>query len=93
MSLRKLQNKAKKDDEERLPGVAQSRPDKAIKTVNVLEGRDNARDQLHPSRFSLRPCMDPPSVWFPKNMPVKRPDRPRNPNVTHLGAAQQVHLH
>ena len=92
MKLRKLQDKSKKDEEERAPGVSISKPDKAIKIVNIPAGTDNTSTILHELRFTLRPIVDPPKTggWWVAKMQKKRKDVPSNPNVTYLGADQQV---
>jgi hypothetical protein len=90
MKLKKLQDKTRKDEEDRAPGVAISKPDKPIRTVNVTAGTDNATDVLHDVRFALRPITTPPKEWWVKRMQKKRKDSPSNPSVSHLGASQQV---
>ena len=90
MKMRKLQDKNKKDEEERAPGVSISKPDKPIKMVNVLAGKDDATTILHASRFTLRPIASPPKSYWVANMQKKRKDAPANPSVAFLGATQQV---
>ena len=92
MKMKKLQDKTKKDDEDRTPGVAISKPDKPIRTVNVTAGVDNATDLLHDVRFLLRPIIKPPKDWWVAKMQKKRKDSPSNPSVSHLGASQQVNI-
>ena len=92
MNLRKMQDKQKKDEEKHSPGIAVVKPDKPLKVVNIAEGEDNCKDVLHDCRFSLRPISSAPSGWYADRVEKFRKDRPRNPNVTHLGATQQVRV-
>ena len=67
-----------------------TKPDKPFKVIKVEAGEDDGKEVLHESRFTLRPVATPPSKWFSSRVQKVRADRPRNPNVTHLGATQQV---
>ena len=93
MKLKKLQDESKKEEDERIPGVSISKPDKPIKPIKLVTvpaGTDNATTILHVSRFTLRPPMCPPKDYWLENMQKKRKDSPANPSVAFLGAAQQV---
>ena len=87
-----MQDKQKRDDEKTFPGIAVAKPDKPFKVVQVAAGEDNAKDILHDARFELRPVAAPPAKWYAARVQKMRKDRPRNPNVSHLGATQQVYF-
>ena len=85
-----MQDSLEEREEKGLSGITMTKPDKPLKVVKVEAGEDDGKEVLHESRFSCRPVAAPPGKWFAKRVQKVRKDRPRNPNVTHLGATQQV---
>ena len=60
-----------------------------MREVTVTEGKDNARDCLHESRFTLRPILEHPKKWF-SQVKIKWPETIRNISLDFLGADLQI---